>query len=79
MNLFRSEEHVRRWVLFDPDSEDGIRPIVEFAALFGLRVFRERFALDYLQRLPALRQELLAASERFAKGSPFWASRRPSQ
>jgi len=31
-------------------------------------VFRERFALDYLQRLPALRQELLAASERFAKG-----------
>ena len=68
MNLFRSEEDVRRWVLFDPYSEDGIRPIVEFAALFGLRVFRERFALDYLQRLPALRQELLAASERFAKG-----------
>ena len=54
------EEHVRRWLLFDPASEDGIRPIVEFAARFGLPIFRERSAPDYLQRLPALRQELLA-------------------
>ena len=75
MNLFRSEEHVRRWVLFDPQSEDGIRPIDEFAALFGLPMFRERSAPDYLQRLPALRQERLAAAEHFAKGSPFWAAR----
>jgi len=78
MNLFRSEEHVRRWVLFDPASEDGIRPIAEFAARFGLPIFRERAAPDYLQRLPALRQELLVAWERFAKGSPFWAARPPS-
>ena len=78
MNLFRSEEHVRRWTLFDRASEDGIQPIAEFAALFGLPMFRERFALDYLQRLPALRQERLAAGERFAKGSPFWAVRPPS-
>jgi hypothetical protein len=78
MNLFRSEEHVRRWVLFDPQSEDGIRPIDEFAVLFALPIFRERSALDYLQRLPALRQERLAAAERFAKGSPFWAARSPS-
>jgi hypothetical protein len=75
MNLFRSEEHVRRWALFDPASEDGIRPIAEFAALFSLSMFRERSAPDYLQRLPALRQERLAAAERFAKGSPFWAAR----
>lgn len=78
MNLFRSEEHVRRWALFDPASEDGIRPIGEFAVLFGLPMFRERSARDYLQRLPALRQERLAASERFAKGSPFWAVHPPS-
>ena len=73
MNLFRSEEHVRRWAIFDPASEDGIRPVTEFAGLFGLSMFRERFALDYVQRLPALRAERLAASERFAKGSSFWA------
>jgi hypothetical protein len=76
MNLFRSEEHVRRWMLFDPASEDGIRPIVEFASLFGLPMFRQRFARDYLQRLPALRQERLAAAASFAKGSPFWAAAR---
>lgn len=78
MNLFRSEEHVRRWALFDRASEDGIRPIEAFAVLFGLPMFRERAGLDYLQRLPALRQERLAAAERFAKGSPFWAVRPPS-
>jgi hypothetical protein len=78
MNLFRSEEHVRRWVLFDPASKDGIRPVEDFAGLFGLPMFRERFALDYLQRLPALRQARLAAAEVFAKGSQFWAARPPS-
>jgi len=52
MNLFRSEEHVRRWALFDPASEDGIRPIQEFAALFSLPMFRERSALD-LPETPA--------------------------
>jgi len=78
MNLFRSEEHVRRWVLFDSASEDGIRPVAEFANLFALPMFRERSAPDYLQRLPALRQERLAAAERFAKGSPFWAAPPPS-
>jgi hypothetical protein len=78
MNLFRSEEHVRRWVHFDPASEDGIRPVDEFAVLFGLPMFRERSALDYLQRLPALRQERLTAGQLFAKGSHFWATRPPS-
>jgi len=73
MHLFRSEEHVRLWALFDPASEDGIRPVAEFAVLFGLPMFRERSAPDYVQRLPALREERLAASERFAKGSSFWA------
>ena len=75
MNLFRSEEHVRRWARFDLASEDGIRPIADFAALFGLPMFRERGAPDYLQRLPALRQERMAAAEQFAKGSSFWAAR----
>jgi len=78
MNLFRSEEHVRRWVHFDPASEDGIRPVADYATLFSVPMFRDRFAPDYLDRLPALRQERMAAGERFAKGSQFWAARPPS-
>ena len=50
--------------------------MAEFAVLFGLPMFRERLALDYVQRLPALREERLAAAERFAKGSSFWPSLR---
>jgi len=52
--------------------------VAEFAVLFGLAMFRERLALDYVQRLPALREERLAAAERFAKGSSFWAVPRRS-
>ena len=37
MNLFRSEEHARGWRRFDPASEDGIRPVAEYATiLFSL-------------------------------------------
>jgi len=52
--------------------------VAEFAALFGLPMFRERSAADYVQRLPALRDERLAAWERFVKGSSFWALPPPS-
>jgi hypothetical protein len=27
MNLFRLEEHVRRWADFKPESTDGIKPV----------------------------------------------------
>jgi RNA polymerase sigma-70 factor (ECF subfamily) len=42
MNLFRSEEHIPRWALFDPASADGIRPVADFATiLFALPRYRD--------------------------------------
>jgi len=61
----------------DSASEDSIRPIADFAVLFGVPLLRERFAPDYLRRLLALRQGRMAAAQRFTNGSPFWAARRP--
>src|SRR3990172_6874213 len=34
MNLFRSEEHTRRWPLFNPRAEEGFISLAELAALF---------------------------------------------
>ena len=31
MNLFRSEEHVRNWTQYDPDSADGTMPLRDYA------------------------------------------------
>ena len=35
MNLFRSEEHTRRWPLFNPRAEEGFISLAELAAFFG--------------------------------------------
>lgn len=73
MNLFRSEEHVRRWVPFDPASADGIRLVAELATiLFVLPRYRERLAPDYLLRVAELSRDLPAAFERLGRSSPFW-------
>ena len=73
MNLFRSEEHVRRWALFDPGSEPGIRALGEFVTiLFALPRYRERLAPDYLLRVTELSRDLPAALERLGQSSPFW-------
>ena len=35
MNLFRSEEHLRRWTQFNPDSAESIMPLADRAILQG--------------------------------------------
>jgi len=73
MNLFRSEEHVRQWALFDPSSAEGTRPVSDFATiLFVLPRHRERLAPDYLLRLTELSRDLPTRLEQFGRGAPFW-------
>ena len=73
MNLFRSEGHARAWRRFDPASEDGIRPVAEYATiLFSLPRYRERLAADYLLRIDELSRDFPAALARLGRGAPFW-------
>jgi hypothetical protein len=51
MNLFRSEEHVRRWRLFKPEMETTLRPISSWAELFSEQLFRQRGRADYMSWL----------------------------
>ena len=50
MNLFRSEEHVANWSMFDPISADAIMPVADWAELFAGPTFRRRLDADYLSR-----------------------------
>ena len=72
MNLFRSEEHVRSWSKFDPESVDGIMPLGDYATLFGIQLFQQRLEPDYVLRLPQLMMEFISTLANLGKTGPFW-------
>jgi hypothetical protein len=73
MNLFRSEEHARRWCQFTPRSEEGFITLSQLAGFFGTESRRHMLESDYLSgwypRRGAERREYL---ESIGKTSPFW-------
>lgn len=48
MNLFRSEEHARRWDGFDEAMEASLLPVARWADIFANPFFRERGRPDYI-------------------------------
>lgn len=48
MNLFRSEEHARRWDGFDETMASSLKPVAEWAEIFSNPFFRERGRRDYI-------------------------------
>ena len=53
MNLFRSEEHARKWREFDPKFSDNLQPLAHWVERFGEERFRARGAPDYIPRRDA--------------------------
>ena len=47
MNLFRSEEHVKRWPLYFHAVDDYVMPVADWAEVFSSPMFRNRLAPDY--------------------------------
>ncbi len=78
MHFFRSEEHVRDWIDFDPDSAAGIKPVADLAALFSLPLFRRRLAPDYILQLRELVSGYLEGLAQLGEDSPFWSERPPA-
>ena len=73
MNLFRSEEHARRWPAFQPRAEDGFIALPDLAAFFGTESRRHMLDADYLSVwFPRRADERRAHLERIGKTSPFW-------
>ena len=72
MNFFRSEEHIRNWVRFDPVTEEGIIPLSDLVKLFSIELFRRRLDPDYFSQRLIYRKELLTTLEEIGKTDPFW-------
>jgi len=73
MNLFRSEDHARRWPLFQPRSEQGFITLTDLAGFFGTETRRHMLDPDYLSAwFPRRAAERRAYLEQVGKATPFW-------
>ncbi len=72
MNLFRSEEHVKNWSLWDPISSDAIMPLADWALAFSGPLTRNRLQPDYLSRVQEYKSELFHTLEKLGRTGPFW-------
>ena len=73
MNLFRSEEHARRWGQFNPASEVGFITLPDLAGFFGTETRRHMLDADYLSAwFPKRAAERREYMTRLGKAVPFW-------
>ncbi len=73
MNLFRSEEHVRNWLQFNPDSSEGILRLDEEVSLLSAESRKHALDEDFVSRwLPRRAQERDEVLRRLGKTSSYW-------
>ena len=79
MNLFRSEEHVRSWSQFNPDSTSAISTLEDEVTLFNIESNKHKLDGDYIsQWLPKQAGERASAAQQMGKTSPFWPGTSPN-
>lgn len=61
MNLFRSEEHIRRWSGFQAGTEQGIVPLSEMMKAFSGSLFKRRSDPDYVSNYRKYAAEFVGA------------------
>ena len=70
MNLFRSEEHLTRWLHHWHAAGDYVLPVGEWAKVFSAPTFRRRLDPDYLARSPEYLDEYRRALQAAGKSLP---------
>jgi hypothetical protein len=73
MNLFRTEEHVKNWALYNPVSAESIMPFSNWATAFSGPLFKNRLKPDYLSHLKEYSAEMAKSLGKFGKTGPFWS------
>ena len=53
MNLFRSEEHARRWESYNAEYEANLLPLDDWVERFSADRFRQRIRPDYISWMRA--------------------------
>ena len=73
MNLFRSEEHVRSWSQFNPESTSAISSLKDEVTYFALESNKHKLDGDYISQWSAkLPDERAEAARALGKSGLFW-------
>lgn len=72
MNLFRSEEHVKRWQLYSRAAEDYVMPVTDWALVFSGPLFRNKLEPNYLDHAEDYLQQYHDDLHELGKTSPLW-------
>lgn len=70
MNLFRSEEHARRWSLYYRDVDDYIMPVSDWGTVFSASMFQNRLDTDYLAHSAEYLDDYRSALRAMGKSIP---------
>ncbi len=77
MNLFRSGEHIRNWVRYDPAAEQGILPLQNIVDVFSGTFMKKRLDVDYASHALEYFGETISLISEIAKVRPFWMPPQP--
>ena len=72
MNLFRSEEHIRKWARYDPATEQGILPLQNVVNVFSGKFMQKRLDMNYASHALEYFDEVVSVISEIAKTRPFW-------
>ena len=72
MNLFRSEEDVKKLPEYDPISEESIMPLANWAEAFAGPLFKNRMDADSLSKRREYSVEFAKTLAGFGRTGDFW-------
>ena len=70
MNLFRSEEHLTRWLHYFHAADDYVMSVGDWAEVFSASIFRRRLEPDYLAHAPEYLKDYRRALRAMGKTLP---------
>ncbi len=70
MNLFRSEEHAKRWSLYSRAVDDYVMPVADWGTVFRASMFRRRLDADYLAHAADYLEDYRRALQAMGKEIP---------
>lgn len=72
MLFFRSEEHLRNWSMFKPETEEGIIALSDLVKLFSANFFKRRLDPDYVSRSKEYGKGFIQGFNALEKAGLFW-------
>lgn len=72
MNLFRSEDHARRWSGFTAERAAGLMPFIDMVAIMSTPRHRERLNGHYVSSVAGYTQQFFDRLREVTRNSPFW-------